>query len=418
MKITARTTASAGLPEDKTDHIFWDEDLTGFGLRIRLGGDRVRKTFVAQYRAHGRTRRVLIGPVEKLGAEQARKQAEKVLAKVVLGEDPQAERLARRQRAAHTLRSVVEDYLAAKQPVVRFNTFRELKRFLLAGPHFKPLHAMPIDGITRRDVAARVAKITTEHGGPSAARARAALSALYTWAMGEGIAEHNPVVGTNKPADSKPRERALSDSEIAAIWHAAGEAGIFGKIVKLLLLTGCRRMEICGMCWCEIDESGVWRLPGDRTKNGRPHTLPLPALARDIIATVPHVVGRERLFGQRSGLGFSKWVAKRDFDARLGDKVAKWTLHDLRRTCATGMADIGVQPHIIEAVLNHVSGHKLGVAGIYNRSSYEREVRAALAFWSDHVRALVEGGEAQGCGLSTTGALNRADPLGGARGAW
>ena len=105
------------------------------------------------------------------------------------------------------------------------------------------------------------------------------------------------------------------------------------------------------------------------------------------------MVGRDQLFGERSDLGFTQWGAKRDLDVRLGDKMAEWTLHDLRRTCATGMADIGIQPHIIEAVLNHISGHRVGVAGIYNRSSYEREVKAALALWADHVRTLVEGGE-------------------------
>ena len=104
------------------------------------------------------------------------------------------------------------------------------------------------------------------------------------------------------------------------------------------------------------------------------------------------MVGRDQLFGERSDLGFTQWGAERDLDARLGESVKPWTLHDLRRTAATGMADIGVQPHIIEAALNHISGHKVGVAGIYNRSSYEREVRNALALWADHVRAIVEGG--------------------------
>ena len=114
------------------------------------------------------------------------------------------------------------------------------------------------------------------------------------------------------------------------------------------------------------------------------------------------MVGRDQLFGERSDLGFTQWGAKRDLDARLGGQVAEWKLHDLRRTCATGMADIGVQPHIIEAVLNHVSGHKVGVAGIYNRSSYEREVRAALALWADYVRAIAEGGERKVLAFSQT----------------
>ena len=105
------------------------------------------------------------------------------------------------------------------------------------------------------------------------------------------------------------------------------------------------------------------------------------------------MVGRDQLFGERSDLGFTQWGAKRDLDARLSESVKPWTLHDLRRTAATGMADIGVQPHIIGAALNHISGHKVGVAGIYNRSSYEREVRNALALWADHVRAIAEGGE-------------------------
>ena len=391
MKLTARTTASAGLPEGKTDHIFWDIDLTGFGLRVRLGGDRIRKTYIAQYRTHGRTRRVLIGSADKLGAEQARAAAKKVLGKAAIGEDPQAERLARRQREAYTLRSVAEDYLAAKAKVVRPNTHRELVRYL-TGPHFKPLHAIPIDQITRRDVAARVEKITSENGSPSAARARAALSALYAWAMGHGLTEANPVIGTIKPDDSRARERVLSNPEIASLWRACGNDA-FGKVVKLLMLTGARRMEVCGMRWSEIDiESGVWRLPGERTKNKRPHTLPLAPMALDIIAQVPRIVGRDHLFGERSDLGFTQWGAKRDLDARLSESVKPWTLHDLRRTAATGMADIGVQPHIIGAALNHISGHKVGMAGIYNRSSYEREVRNALALWSDHIRTIVGDG--------------------------
>ena len=393
MKLTAKTIGGIRLPAGKTDHIEWDDDLPGFGLRLRVSGNRPRQTWVAQYRAHGRTRRMRIGAVEKLAADDARKAAKKVLARVEIGGDPQAERRAHRQQASHTLKAIAGMFLEAKKSVVRPNTFRELERYLSAGPYFKPLHATSIDHVTRRDVAIRVAKIAEQSGSPAARRARAALSALYAWAMGHGLAEANPVVGTIPPTDAKPRDRVLSDSELVAIWRACGDDK-FGKIVKLLTLTGCRRMEICGLRWSEIDtENGLLRLPPERTKNGRAHTLPLPPLAFDIVATVPRMVGRDHLFGERSDLGFTQWGAKRDLDARLAGKVAEWTLHDLRRTCATRMADIGVQPHIIEAVLNHISGHKVGVAGIYNRSSYEREVKAALALWADHVRALVEGGE-------------------------
>jgi integrase len=393
MKFTLKTIAAAELPPGKTEDFFWDDDLHGFGLRLRRHGDRLRRTWVAQYRAHGRTRRMKIGAVEKLTLDEAHKAAKQVLAKVELGADPQAERRAKRQREGDTLRAVARLYLEAKKSVVRPNTYRELDRYL-TGPHFKALHSTPIDQVTRRDVAMRLTKITAENGSITAGRARAALSALYAWAMGEGLAEANPVVGTTKPKDSTPRERTLSDAEIAALWHAAGEAGAFGKIVKLLILTGCRRMEICGLRWSEIDMgNGLLRLPPERTKNKRPHVLSLPPMALDIIATIPQMVARDHCFGERSDLGFTQWGAKRDLDARLGEAVKPWTLHDLRRTCATGMADIGVQPHIIEAVLNHISGHKVGVAGIYNRSSYEREVKAALALWADHIATITNGGE-------------------------
>jgi integrase len=163
----------------------------------------------------------------------------------------------------------------------------------------------------------------------------------------------------------------------------------------LLILTGCRRQEIGGMFWSELDvERGTWTLPKERSKNGRAHTLPLPAMAWSVINAVPRIASRDHLFGVRAGSGFTAWAAnKTALDQRLGDTVAPFILHDIRRSVATRMADVGVQPHIVEQILNHQSGHKAGPAGIYNRSSYEREVRIALALWADHVRTLITGGE-------------------------
>ena len=149
------------------------------------------------------------------------------------------------------------------------------------------------------------------------------------------------------------------------------------------------------MCWSEIDD-GRWTIPSARSKNGRAHTLPVLSAMGAILDAVPKMVTRDALFGQRSQGGFTAWSwkdCKPALDQRSG--VSTWTVHDIRRSVATRMADIGIQPHIIEAVLNHQSGHKGGIAGVYNRSSYEREVRNALALWSDHVRVLVEGGESQ-----------------------
>jgi integrase len=391
MKITAKTVGALKLPHGKHDAIYFCDDLPGFGYRLRASGDRVRRSWVAQYRNFGRTRRVLLGPAELLNVEQARAAAKKVLARATLGHDPQAEKVARRQKDTHSLRGVVGDYLAFKQRTVRTRTYGEVVRYL-TGHFFKPLHNAPIDQITRKDVAARLTKITLENGSITASRARIALSGFYVWAMGQGLAESNPVIGTTRPQEGKARDRVLDDGELAAIWRAAGDDA-YGKVIKLLILTGCRRQEVGGMRWNEIDlEKGMWSLPSERVKNGRAHTLPLTPLALSIIESVPRRVDRDHLFGSRSSGGFSDWGhARADLDQRL--TVRPWRLHDLRRSLATRLCDLGIAPHIVEQILNHQSGHRGGIAGVYNRSSYANEVKAALALWADHVRALVEGGE-------------------------
>jgi integrase len=391
MKLTLKAVATAALPAGKTDVIYFDDDLGGFGLRLRAGADRIHRTWVAQYRAHGRTRRMKIGTVEKLTPDEARKAARKVLAKVEIGGDPQADKAARRLRDAHSLRATVDDYLVAKRKDVRPRTYHAIELYL-TGPHFKSLHPMAIDRITRRDVAACLTKIIAGAGSPTAVRARGALNGFYVWAMGMGLAEHNPIIGTIKPKDAEARSRVLKDEELAAIWRQSGDDA-YGKVIKLLILTGARRGEVGGMRWSEIDtERGAWSLPPERTKNGRGHVVPLSPLALEIIQSVPPRLDRDHLFGTHSANGLAHWHAKHDLDVTLGKSVAAWRVHDVRRTVATRMGDLGVQPHVIEAALNHQSGHKAGVVGIYNRSSYEKEVRAALMMWSDHVRALVEDG--------------------------
>jgi integrase len=391
MKLDAKTVGALKL-DGKKDAIFFDDDMPGFGYRLRLGGGgKVLRSWVVQYRRGGATRRFLLGSAAVLGAEAARAAAKKALAKVALGEDPQADKRARRDKDRLSLRSVIDEYFALKAREVRPKTLREITRYL-TGPAFKPLHAIPVDTVTRRDVAARLVAITREHGSIVAARARAALSTFFVWAMQMGMVENNPIIGTIQPKDGKPRERVLSDHELASIWRACKDDD-YGRVVRLLILLGARRQEIGGLRWSELDlDNGRWLLPAQRSKNGRGHELPLMPMALDIIRDVPRLVSRDQLFGARSNDGFTDWDDQKEtLDERSG--VIGWTLHDIRRSVATKLADIGVQPHIIEQILNHKSGHKAGPAGIYNRSSYEREVRAALALWADHVRTLVDGGE-------------------------
>jgi integrase len=389
VKITNATVAELALAAGKTDAIHFDDALPGFGYRLRRSGDKVLRSWVAQYKRAGASRRILLGSADVLSAEKARAAAKKVLAEVALGGDPQAERVERRQKDRLTLRSVVEQFLADKQAAVRPRTLGELTRYL-TGPHFKPLHGMPVDTVSRKDIAGRLIVIKREHGSVTAQRARTALSSMFGWAMRQGLVEHNATINAGDLPTSKPRERVLTDQELIRIWNACDRPHGYDRVVRLLILTGARRQEVGSMTWDEIKD-GVWTIPAGRTKNGRAHTLPLMPMAADIIASVPRMLRREQLFGTR-GTGFGGWSrCKQDLDKRCG--VADWRLHDLRRTVATRMADIGVLPHVIEAALNHVSGHKAGVAGVYNRSAYERDVRAALAMWEDRVRSLVEGGE-------------------------
>jgi integrase len=213
-------------------------------------------------------------------------------------------------------------------------------------------------------------------------RVRTSLSAFFAWLIREGLLDTNPVAGTGKANEGPSRDRVLSRDELAEVWHAA--TGTFGDIIRLLILTGQRRNEIGFLRWSEVDwERKMIALPPERTKNKLRHELPLAPQALVILQE------RQRQ-GDHVFRKFNWYRGKLALDAKLKG-VAPWVLHDLRRSCATGMAELGVQPHIIEAVLNHVSGHKAGVAGIYNRAKYADEMRSALQRWADHVEALLVG---------------------------
>jgi integrase len=391
MKFTAKTIAALVLPSGKADHFEWDDDLPRFGYRLRQSGDKVNRSWVVQYRHAGQSRKMTFDPV--LTLEQAKGEAKRILALVALGQDPATEKKRKASADRFTFAYLRDQYLDAKKPpVVRPRTFIEWKRYLEES-YFKPLHNLPVDSILRKDVAACVLAISRKNGQVAAARARSAISALYSWAMGQGLAENNPVIGTNKPAAPPERDRALSDPELLAVWKATEEPTEFNRIVRLLITTGQRRTEVGGMCWPELNtERTAWTIPADRAKNGREHSVPLGSLATDVICAVPEVVGRDLLFGARTNRGFTGWAEfKKALDKRLGDQVRPWTLHDLRRTVATRLGDLGAEPHIIEALLNHQSGHKRGVAGVYNKSKYAAAVKAAVAMWDRHITDLIEG---------------------------
>jgi integrase len=225
--------------------------------------------------------------------------------------------------------------------------------YLEGEDYWKPLHNMALAKIGRIDIAAQLTVMTEKNGPVTANRAGSALSGLFAWAIGEGWCENNPVIGTNKRTENGPRERSLSDAEAAKVWLAAPDND-FGRLVKLILLTGCRRAELGGLKWSEIDlETRTITLPRDRTKNRQEHAVPLSGTALEILSSVGDR-DREHVFGRTRGVGFSGWAKpKKDVDVSV--KFAEpCALHDLRRTVRTGLGKLGVQPHIAEAVINHL----------------------------------------------------------------
>ncbi|MFZ2076667.1 MAG: tyrosine-type recombinase/integrase [Xanthobacteraceae bacterium] len=386
MQFTVKTTAGVKL-DGKTERIVFDEDIKGFGLRLREGGSR---TWIYQYRIGSKQRRMVLGSAKSVPLGVARENAGRLEARVKLGGDPAMDKEAARRSADETFGVLVEQYMASRRSKWRPNTEREVTRHLMK--YAKSLHRFPIAAVSQKNVADLLDNLA---GDATRNRVRANLSTFFSWAIKKGIdlPKGNIASYTEKHKENS-RTRVLSDEELRAIWGACRD-NAFGAIVKLLLLTGQRKSEIGFLRWDEVRDEQIL-LPGERTKNKRDHVVPLSDAAKEILNKF-RADGRTHVFG-RYDTGFGGWnTAKRELDARLtgaGNVLPYWTLHDLRRTVATGMAELGVQPHIVEAVLNHVSGHKGGVAGIYNRATYDKEKREALNLWAEHVTALVEGREA------------------------
>ena len=384
VKLTAAKIRTLSTEQD--DELFLDETLPGFAVRVRATG---AKAFAYYYKIAGMTRRCRIGTVSANVTDAevaaARKTAKTLAAQVQLGGDPAVERQQKIEQATDTFGKLVEKYLEFQKSQVRESTLAEIKRHLEA--HAKPLHKTPLHAVNQKAVTDRLNVIAKDSGDVAANRVRANMSAMFGWAMGEGLVKLNPVTHTNKRKET-PRDRVLTDDELRIIWNATG-AEHFGVIVKVLLLTGQRRNEIAGLRWDEIDfDEGIITLPTSRTKNDDRHTIPMSDTVHDLLKGVERKDGRPFVFGYRDNpfSGFSK--SKIELDKTTG-KMERWTLHDLRRTAVTGMAELGIEPHYIEAIVNHKTGHKSGVAGIYNRAQYAPHKAAALTRWADHVAAIV-----------------------------
>jgi integrase len=400
MKLTEKIVATLALDSGQDDRIWFDDAVAGFGLRIRrvkkwsgvYSNKPPSKTWLMQYRIGGKTRRLVIGEASAMKAGRAREIAEELRAKIKLGHDPAMEKRVRIERSSHTFGGLVEKYLRAQRVELRPGSYRLTARYLET--HAGPLHGLPVDVIDQLAIAERLNSVAAGSGAVTANRVRSSISAMFAWAMGEGLALANPVANTNKRQE-QPRDRVLTNAELRTVWRAL-DGSEYGVIIRLLILTGQRRNEIAALRWPEIDFSrDVISLPGERTKNGKPHDIPMSSTVRSLLTARPKN-GRDFVFGEGAGPFSGMSQRKAMLDAKIaasnnGYDMAPWVHHDLRRSVATGMAEIGIAPHIIEAILNHTSGHKGGIAGIYNRAQYGPEKAQALVRWDKHIRSIVSG---------------------------
>jgi integrase len=417
MKLTERKIETLTADRGQKDRLVFDDAQRGLAVRVTASGSR---TYLCQYTLNRQKWRVPLGSCSALSLAKAREAAAAVMGDVAKGRNPAAERKeaaaaewAKRVRGRLTLAILIQDWarlhLIHRRPRYAAEAVRALRHGFSkhldrpAEDLDRAAVVQALDSLSRPRKEKGKGKSSIRHGTAIAGRTAAYGRACFAWAMKRGTLPNNPFAELPMVSSVIKRERVLSDEEAGAIWRAAGEVPLpFGALVRLLMLTGQRREEVAGMTWTELSEDlTTWTIPATRTKNGIPHLVPLSQPARELLHALPSdgpgdVRGARQLaklalvFPGERGTPFSGWSkAKSALDTASG--VSGWWLHDLRRTLATGLQRFGVRLEVTEAVLNHLSGSRAGVVGIYQRHDWAEEKRAALDAWSAHLLAAAEG---------------------------
>jgi integrase len=383
-----------------------DRGCAGLYLIVQPSG---LKSWALRYRFNGDTRKLTLGAdadheatglTDAFTLAGARKAAADARHRVEQGFDPAAQKRTAKaasaklaaQHAADNVETLAEQFLRLYAKVsTRPRTYRQtgdvLGRLVLPAWQGRSVH-----DIRRRDVIALIDNVAGECGPHMADKSLAVLGRWFSWLVSRDVIAVSPTIGVERPARDVPRERIFDDAEIAILWSACGEEGVFGAFVRVLLLTGCRRSEASNMQWSEINEAErLWRLPRERTKNAVPHAVPLAPQTWAVIAAQPKYAGCEFVFTNNSYRaigGFSR--SKRKLDERT--KFTKpWTLHDARRSCASGMQRLGIRAEVIERCLNHRPGVYRGISGVYQRDDMLEAKRDAFEAWARHIEQLVSG---------------------------
>ena len=386
--------------------------VAGLYFVVQPSGSR---SWAVRYRHEGKTRKLTLGPYPAIGISDARRLARLKLQAAAEGSDPAALKIETRRKAKDDkpdkdlMKTVAADFVE-RYAKKKNRSWAETER-LLNKEVVSRWGKRRIQDIKKRDVIELLDEIVDRGAGTTANRTLAAVRKLFNWAVERDMIAANPCAGVKPPAAETSRERILSDDELRWFWKACDKQGYpFGPFGQVLLLTGQRRNEVAGMTASEVDiDARLWTIPRARAKNDQEHHVPLSDDVLAILAAMPRIAGEAGYLFTTSGKtpvsGYSRAkaivteamvaVARQEAEEAGEDpdavSVPPWTLHDLRRTAASGMARLGIPVHVVEAVLNHKSGAIKGVAAIYNRYNYADEKRNALDAWAHYVAGLMDG---------------------------
>lgn len=349
-----------------------------------------KKSWAVRYRnAAGKLRKVTLGPIERTGLKDARKWAKALMVEIQAGHDPAAKEPLASGGDSVTVAKAFTRFMVARRAQERNRAADEVQRQYKA--YIEPALGQRILREVTGDEARKPVLALLDAGSRIMAnRLHATLTRFFKWCADEDqkLIDANPYAGRKRPADERKRDRVLSSKELASVWQAAGDADQpFGPMVRLMILTAQRRSEVAGLTDRELDlNRREWVIPSERAKNGDRHVVSLNDPALSELASVKRVKGKAGYIfttdGKAAFCGFSK--AKAKLDEGLGFSEG-WRLHDLRRTAATGMAALGVPASVVEAILNHRTGTRSGVSGIYNVFSYAGPAELALRAWGRYV---------------------------------
>jgi len=365
--------------------VYWDAGVPGFGVKVTPQG---RKVFIVMYRLAGagsRLRKYTIGPYGRITLPMARAQAQKIFAARLDGRDPAEEKKqSRRRLVVDRIDDLVERFI--QEHVSRVGTSKRLTNLLRRDviPYWG---AKSIHEIKKRDVSDLVSLIAQRNAHASH-RLLKTLKTFFRWCLGRAVIDFSPADGLSTGYREISRDRVLTDQELAAVILGARlMPHPYRGIVELLALTGQRREEVTQLRRDELDEKArTWSIPGSRTKNKKAHIVHLSEPAWDVIERSP---GVDLIFGTSSGKRFQAFAkGKRALDKRCG--ITGWRLHDLRRTSVSGMARLGVPPHVADKILNHQAGTISGVAAVYQRHDFLLERKEALDRWGAHVEQITQ----------------------------